>query len=157
MSLRELDLRRNQIEEIEDGGFSYLPNLQILYLHANDLITTGIDVFNPDDYPDSDGHPRHLILSLSGNKFECDNRLCWLKQGQEDGWITWYDLKPINSRYGRVHVPNCKNDFSVQTSSQDVVQSWAASLNCSSPGTFILFCITFSAKKIRVLTLKRNT
>ena len=116
-----------------------MKNLEILYLHANDLVTIVPDVFNPESYPESEGRPRHLVLSLSGNKFECDYRLCWLKQGHEDGWITWYDLKPINSRYGREHVPNCKKDFSLRSRKQDAVQDWASSLNCSSSGSSVNF------------------
>ena len=28
-----------------------------------------------------------LILLLDGNPFDCDFRLCWIKKGQEEGWI----------------------------------------------------------------------
>ena len=108
-SLRELDLRWNEIEVIHSNGLGGLLHLDTLYLHANELTTFMQDVFNPDDYPDSDGHPEHLTLSLSGNPFQCDNTMCWLKEGADQGWITWHDLKSRQGKTGRVHVPKFEN------------------------------------------------
>ena len=50
-----------------------------------------------------------LHIDLHGNPFLCDRRMCWLKRGQEEGWIhyEWYkngynadlDLKPRCSNF----------------------------------------------------------
>ena len=31
-----------------------------------------------------------LTLSLKGNYFQCDSKMCWIKKGEELGKIMWY-------------------------------------------------------------------
>ena len=32
-----------------------------------------------------------LTLSLSGNSFQCDSEMCWIKQAEEMGKIMWHE------------------------------------------------------------------
>ena len=61
-----------------------------------------MDIFNPDIYPESDGHPAQIELGLG--QMHCYRRLCWLKQGEHLGWITWW----IGSN-GKEFYPECTN------------------------------------------------
>ena len=42
-----------------------------------------------------------LILLLDGNPFDCDFQLCWIKRGQEEGWIEFItdDWEPDCANY----------------------------------------------------------
>ena len=93
-SLRKLNLRNNWIGTLQSGAFSNLPHLNELDLGDNtimELKTLDSNIFGPD------GHPSKLILGISGNLLDCDAARCWLKEGEEEGWLT---LKEI---------PDCKN------------------------------------------------
>ena len=87
-SLKTLNLGSNNINWIEPHGFSNLPHLSILELQNNKLSTLTPDVFNPDDYPNSNGHPKSLELDISKNTLHCDGDMCWIRQGELNGWIT---------------------------------------------------------------------
>ena len=87
-----LILSYNQIEHIEQYGFSHLPQLSELDLRNNKLTSLPADIFNPVHYPDSGGHPPRLDIGLHFNPLQCDSRLCWLKKGQKEGWITWWSF-----------------------------------------------------------------
>ena len=76
----------NNIAEMKPGCFSNLPHLERLYLYGNRFTTIDHNVFDPHDYPNSDGHPRQLRLSFGA--MQCDSRLCWLKRGEQLGWIS---------------------------------------------------------------------
>ena len=86
-SLEILYLNANKLTEIRPGGFSGLPSLSVLFLHDNKLTTFPQDAFDPHDYPRTSGHPANLTLSIRYNPIECESRLCWLKQANDDGWI----------------------------------------------------------------------
>ena len=93
-SLRKLSLRDNLIGTLQSGAFSNLPNLKELDLRENsfqNLKTLDANIFEPD------GYPSQLILDISENELDCDAALCWLKEGEEEGWLT---LK---------ETPGCKN------------------------------------------------
>ena len=34
--------------------------------------------------------PGNLTLTLQANPFQCDSRLCWLKEAEHQGWINFY-------------------------------------------------------------------
>ena len=89
--LKELYLNGNHITMVHPGGFSHLRHLIKLRLEKNNLVTLNADVFNPDDYPESDGHPSRLQLSLNQNPLQCNNDLCWLREAEKRGWLIWLD------------------------------------------------------------------
>ena len=93
ISLETLYLSYNNIHELSAGYFSGLPKLKFLDLTSNDLKVLRPDIFNPEDYPDSNGHPAQLTLSLGGNYFPCDNGLCLLQEAEKE-WIKWGSYKP---------------------------------------------------------------
>ena len=118
-SLTNLDLQISpRMRTIPPGGLSNLPKLDTLHLHRNALRTLTKDMFNATDYPDSDGHPPVLELSLSGNPLVCDKHLCWVKQAENEGWLFW-------ERYqGVTYSPDCTNNV-----------DWNdVALNCSAAG-----------------------
>ena len=84
-SLRKLSLRKNWIGTLQSGAFSNLPNMKELDLRENTLLglkTLDSNIFEPD------GHPSQLLLDISENELDCDAALCWLKEGEEEGWLT---------------------------------------------------------------------
>ena len=118
-SLTRLDLQFNlQMQVIPSGGFSNLPKLDLLHLHNNWLKTFTRDIFTINDYPESNGHPPILRLTLGSNPLVCDKKLCWLKKGEIEGWLNY------RVYYGTVSSPNCAND--VEWNNLD--------LNCSQLG-----------------------
>ena len=118
-SLTHLDLQfTSQMQNIPPGGLSNLPKLDVLHLHNNGLKTLTKDIFTINDYPESNGHPPILRLSLRANPLVCDTKLCWLKKGEEEGWLTFPTYS--TTHYG----PNCANNVDWTT----------LKLNCSSSG-----------------------
>ena len=81
-SLIELKINDNRIEYIYPDGLSNLINLELLHLHNNNLRTLKSEVFG-------DSHPVKLEMSLVANPLRCDGNLCWMKQAERDGWLTW--------------------------------------------------------------------
>ena len=93
-SLRKLNLRNNWIGTLQCGAFSNLPNLNELNLGDNTIMnleTLDSNIFEPD------GHPHRLVLDISDNELDCNAALCWLKEGEEEGWLTLEET------------PDCKN------------------------------------------------
>ena len=76
-SLRKLKLGHNQISHIEYGSFASL-HLTHLYLASNHIpeLEQG-DVFKS----------RHLTLLLANKPLQCDWKICWIKEGEGEGWI----------------------------------------------------------------------
>ena len=113
-SLTRLDLQYNlQMQTILPGGLSNLPKLDLLHLHNNGLKTLSKDIFTINDCPD--GHPPILRLTLRDNPLVCDTKLCWLKKGEEEGWL----------RFSDNHSPNCAYN----------VDWYNLKLNCTESGT----------------------
>ena len=110
-SLVELHLEYNNISYIGDLAFSGLPRLQKLYLYGNNLNSFSEQVFDPNDFPDSDGHPPNLTLSISKNPLQCDKRMCWLKKAEQEGWIAWAVEEEDNMLWhpDDIYKPNCDN------------------------------------------------
>ena len=50
-------------------------------MHQNKLTTLAKDTL-------SIPHHTRLALPIWDNPLQCDNKMCWVKQGEEDGWIT---------------------------------------------------------------------
>ncbi len=88
ISLEQLYLYYNKLSEIEPGTFSHLPALDTLSLRENKLTTLPWTVFT--DGTGNITRPARLSLALRQNPFQCDTTLCWVKQGQQDGWFTWW-------------------------------------------------------------------
>ena len=49
--------------------------------------------------PDAEDHPESLEITLGGNPFMCDWRMCWVKQAEQDEWLQYtvylqQDLRP---------------------------------------------------------------
>ena len=84
-SLEKLSLFDNGIKEVPKHVIAHMPRLQNLDFSTNVLKTISADIFNPADYPDSNGRPAYLNLGL--HPVHCDSSLCWLKKGEEDGTI----------------------------------------------------------------------
>ena len=80
-SLEDLDLHSNKLETLTPGIFCFLDSLRKLNLKKNRLTSLPADVFN---------HlPRPLRVDVSDNPLECDAALCWLKQEELNGNITY--------------------------------------------------------------------
>ena len=112
-ALEELSLTMNRISYIEPGSFKSLMQLRKLYLYSNELTTLEQNVFN------LAYHPAEVTLLLFHNPLRCNSSLCWMKQGEQDGWISWYyDFD--------MFVPECGNYPGV---------AWAdVKLPCAIPG-----------------------
>ena len=95
MRLKELNLAVNRLESLGPGIFCGLDSLSWLDLRENRLTTLPVDVFNHLPHP--------LQLKLNNNSLQCDAALCWLRQEELNGTITWY---PFGGR------PICANEVS---------------------------------------------
>ena len=116
-SLKRLNLGHNQISHIEPGSFRSL-QLTELYLDNNRLI-------KPMQEKDLIGSQSlTLILTLGNNPLQCDSKMCWIKQAELDGWITWH----TTDGWGK---PDCENYANVEW--DDV------NLNCTETGSLIEF------------------
>ena len=81
--LRRLWLDRNDIKTIEpDCIFTNASTELTLKLHSNEFAYFPWTAFGKQ-------HPLKLDLSLSSNPLVCNITLCWIKQGEQEGWITW--------------------------------------------------------------------
>ena len=88
-NLREIDLDDNDITEVREDTFRGLEKLSKVWLYNNKLTTLASSVFT--------GLPRPIELTLGGNPLTCDKKLCWLKQGEREGWLTWlpFERRPL--------------------------------------------------------------
>ena len=89
LNLREIDLDDNLITEINNGTFNSLEQLSKVWLYNNKLTTLPHNAFS--------GLPRPMELTLGGNPLECSSDLCWMKQGESEGWLTWiqFENRPL--------------------------------------------------------------
>ena len=98
-SLEELTLNNNYISSIDPNALLGLSHLKMLNFQYNGLTTFGSDIFNPDDFPDSNGHPVSLTLEIRNNQYHCDGQLCWLKEGTNAGWLKFKYRAPKCDNY----------------------------------------------------------
>ena len=101
-SLSQLNLQKNRhLHTILPGGFSNLRSLQLLHLQSNAIQTLSRNIFYSSTHPE--WHPPRLRMSLDGNPLQCNASLCWIKEAEAQGWITWYldRANPLS--------PNCAN------------------------------------------------
>ena len=112
MAIQRLEIQSNNLSSIEDNTFLNLNKLEALFLLNNNLKTLSSSVFcgltslnalhlelnHLSTLPaDVFSHlPRPLILGLTFhpndtlyNLLKCDSQLCWLKQEELQGNITW--------------------------------------------------------------------
>ena len=87
--LQTLRLEYNKLTFLPDGIFP-LPALKQLHLHNNNLNSLPWTLFDPTAYQESKGHPAELMLSLSGNPFQCDSRACWIRKAETERWLEWH-------------------------------------------------------------------
>ena len=76
--------------------FNTLTSLERLWLQDNELVTLEEGLFNTP-------LRTSLELWLRDNPLHCDVRMCWIKQAERVGHITWYTW------VGETHRPECKN------------------------------------------------
>ena len=120
-NLKRLYLYSNNIDTLKPNDFDNLPKLGVLLLYLNPMTTFSYTIFNPSIYPKTDGHPKHISLGIG--TLQCDKSLCWLKQGERLGWISWAQWIDTGDR----HPPDCVN----------LPVLWSAvDLNCPNDGTF---------------------
>ena len=65
--LEFLSMPKNGIKDVPQHVIAHMPALKKLGFASNQLKTISADVFNPEDYPDSNGRPEILKLGLYGN------------------------------------------------------------------------------------------
>ena len=97
-SLKWLDLSRNHIKHIEPMTFTELTELKGLFLSYNQLTTLTEDIFATDYHPDR--------LTLYNNPLPQDDvGLCWILDGEEEGWISGFTLytNSINCNEEGIH------------------------------------------------------
>ena len=99
--LTSLHLHTNNIATLEPGDLDHLPILNNLLLHSNPLTTISYTIFNPSLYPETDGHPPRVEMGLG--LIKCNSSLRWLKEGEQKGWITWWESN------GKLYHPDCVN------------------------------------------------
>ena len=99
-SLQKLELSHNQISHIEIGSFTKTQQLQYLYLSYNKLRTLEQDMF----YTPQQGK---ITIFIENNPLQCDSRICWITQGEQDGRIN-FSYKP-----GGSCEPNCENNITI--------------------------------------------
>ena len=78
-----LSVRENFVHTIEPGSFHENTALALLAVRNNQLETLSQCIFHPSQ------HPTALdLFTFKHNPLHCDNRLCWIKHAEADGWIT---------------------------------------------------------------------
>ena len=87
-SLTFLNVDHCNVTSVRASGFANLSKIQKLSLKENNLTEVPPDLFDAQEFPETDGHPVSLQLELQGNPLQCDGGdICWLKETQEEGWL----------------------------------------------------------------------
>ncbi len=94
--LKVLNLEGTLLNTILPRGFFNLPKLEILDLSYTKLNSFPLDVFDPQYF--ENGHPKNLTLNLRKVPLECDDCLCWMKKGEEEGWLHWWKRFTIDGK-----------------------------------------------------------
>ena len=98
-SLNKLILSQNTIFKIQPGSFADLILLNALILSKNRLKTLEGNVFRSP-------HQTNLYLEINGNPFLCDCRMCWIKQGQREEWLS---VHYTGNNGSELYKPECVN------------------------------------------------
>ena len=103
-SLERLDVNMDRrLRSVEPGTLAKLPKL-----HEVSMSTNGVNVFNKSSFINSvDDKPNAIVITFDwGTDLrvdDCDKRLCWMKEGEKDGWLKIdHDVGPICKNYGSV-------------------------------------------------------
>ncbi len=96
-----LNLDANSLHTVHSGALSGLPQLNKLGLRINGLRTLSWTAFISTESPRHFDHPVSLQLHLQHNPLECNTSMCWIKQAEEEGWLTWWG--------GDRFAPQCHN------------------------------------------------
>ncbi len=86
----KIDIQSNKIKRLAPQAFSGLSRIKDINLKNNELTTLDQNIFDPDDFPNSDGHPSLMFLVLEGNPIECNESLDWMI-GQD--WLDSWELE----------------------------------------------------------------
>ena len=96
LNLQQLHLASNVLIELRAAMFNGLRNIKLINLDGNRF--TWIDSRMFSDLP----HP--LELALDYNPLVCDGHLCWLKEEEKQGTVTWLEWSEHN------YQPSCSGD-----------------------------------------------
>ena len=113
-SLSSLNLQNNYLEALTAESFSGLQSLQILLLDGNQLTSLSADVFRHLPRPVRVALHNPNKKSVRDNPLQCDTDLCWLKQEELQGNITWF-----SQERSLPFKPKCVNDIDWDTWSCD--------------------------------------
>ena len=88
--LRIIWLDNNHLDTLTPGMFAGLDSLEHLTLELNSLTKLPADVFSHLPRPLTLGLQDAVFHRTPDNELQCDAELCWLKQEELQGNITWY-------------------------------------------------------------------
>ena len=124
-SLEALILTKHLIYDIEDGSFANLKQLRRLFVNENKLRFLDKNTF---EIP----FQTNLTLLIERNSLQCNWRMCWIKHGEQERWITL--------TLGTYVKPSCLNYPGIHWNEIDFT------LNCSLKGQFHFSLSTFQTK-----------
>ena len=99
--LETLNLENNELNTLKPGSLAHAPNMTQLNLKDNSITTMLWTVFASENYSATGGKLCVLSMKLSGNPILCNNDICWIKEGENEGCFTWTD--------GSENAPECTN------------------------------------------------
>ena len=67
------------------------------------LTLSGIIHLSGHHFSDSTAHPQALATDLGGNPLECGSCMCWIKQAEREGWLSYRSYLPGDG------LPDCVN------------------------------------------------
>ena len=128
-ALEFLFMERNDLDTLRPGIFFGLVSLKTLYLDRNHLTTLSADVFHHLSRPLKLTLYNNVLHLTTDNPLKCDVHLCWLRQEELQGNITW-------SYYGssreRPFKPRCTDGIDWETWTCREKGDVSQSHNCSS-------------------------
>ena len=137
-SLNKLMLSQNNVSKIEPGTFTDLTQLKALLLSKNYLVTLDRSVFRSP-------HQTSLYLKINDNPLLCDCRVCWIKQGEQDEWLSVHDTLTNGTE---VDKPECVNYPGIDWHN--------ISLTCSEVGKRYMMCNIKLSTSTTIPSLKLN-
>ncbi len=141
-SLTELELAFNELTHIEPGALAGLPQIKLLKLWYNNLTTLESNIFDPNDFLNTFGHPIDIDIRLESNPIECTESICWLRDAVPPE-VDEYESNYYDYLYPPIEFPS---GFSMGTSDSNSRESECASpwcwssLNVGSLTALGIFC-----------------